>query len=91
MMRPTLEQRGIYLLSVPAARLELADLGVSDAQMARVTGMGGRGNDNCLPDDTIVNKYRAGALTVYGVMSVLYGLDSPQHHAGSAHVTKAQR
>lgn len=83
-MRPTLADRGITVLSVPAARAELAELGVTDAQMARVTGMGGRGNDNCHPDDSILNKYRAGALTCYGVMSVLYGPDSRQHHAGTA-------
>lgn len=67
-----------------AAREELAALGITDEQMDTVTGFGLRRIDRCLADDTIVNKYAAGALTRHGVMMVLFGSNSPQHLAGRA-------
>jgi hypothetical protein len=69
---------------VSGPRAELAALGVTDEQMDTVTGFGLRRNGRCLPDDTIVNKYAAEALSRHGVMMVLFGSNSPQHCNGSA-------
>ena len=66
------------------ARAELEQIGVTKAQQEIVTGFGGRRLEGCQPDDTIVRKYAAGGLTAAGVMAVLYGNDSPEHHAGRA-------
>jgi hypothetical protein len=74
---------------------ELLAAGVTHAQMATITGAGlrrgdvldmltGHGSGGCKPEDTILNKYATGALSIYGVMAVLYGTDSRQHHQGHA-------
>lgn len=65
------------------ARRELAELGLADEQTFRtMTGMGLRRIPGCAATDSVLNKYRAGALSAHGVMGVLFGSDSPQHHAG---------
>lgn len=69
-------------LDAEQARRELLALGLVPAQLEHVTGGGLRHNPHCLDADTVLNKYRAGALSRYGVMATLFGLDSPQHHAG---------
>lgn len=60
----------------------LPDIGLTAEQWATRTGFGLRHVAGCEPVDTLAAKFLAGALTVRGVMSVLYGLDSPEHHAG---------
>lgn len=66
------------------AAAELLRAGVAEHELGTVTGMGLRRGVACLPEDTIVRKVAAGALTIVGVMAALHGIDSPQHHAGRA-------
>lgn len=70
------------MIGYDQARAELAAIGVTPEQMDQVTGFGLRRLAQCKADDSILEKYRAHALTASGVMMVLYGLDSPEHHAG---------
>jgi hypothetical protein len=70
-------------MTIEQAIKELRAIGVTTAQMGTLTGFGLRHVPGCQPVDWILNKYAAGALTRYGVMAVLYGVDSPEHHAGS--------
>lgn len=84
----------IDVLSTDAAPKDQAEqdlhrLGVSVEQMQKMTGFGRRNIPGCKNTDTILNKYRAGALSAVGVMGDLYGLDSPQHRAGHAWDGKA--
>jgi hypothetical protein len=72
------------VLELAEARRELAALGLTREQMQQVTGMGHRRYPACGPDDTVEQKYAAGALSAHGVMGVVFGADSPQHHAGTA-------
>jgi hypothetical protein len=64
------------------AERELAEAGITVEQMHTTTGFGIRHGMQSLPNDTILNKYAAGALTLTGVMATLFGVDSPQHHQG---------
>lgn len=72
-------------------RSRLLELGLTDEQMNTRTGMGSRqiarwmGRD-VQAEDTVLAKYAVGALSETGVMAVLYGVDSPQHHAGTANI-----
>ena len=60
----------------------LTAAGVPVELFGKITGFGGRRCRGCHAEDTILNKFAAGALSIYGVMGVLYGTDSPSHHAG---------
>ena len=64
------------------ARRELLGLGVTVDQLEATTGMGLRSGVHCAPTDTVLRKYAAGALSAHGVMGVLFGSGSWQHHAG---------
>lgn len=68
--------------TIEAAQSELLALGVTIEQISQVTGFGHRYGYDCKPEDTILNKYRAGALSVIGVMGTIFGTDTPQHHRG---------
>jgi hypothetical protein len=68
--------------SVEAATAELLALGVTIEQISEVTGFGHRHGYDCKPEDTRLNKYRAGALSARGVMGDIFGTDTPQHHRG---------
>lgn len=63
----------------------LPDLGLTDDQWATRTAAGLRNHPGCDNTDTLAAKYRAGALTAHGVMAVLFGTDSAQHHTGHNH------
>lgn len=74
-----------------APRARLAALGLTDEQMATRTGMGSRQIARWMgktvnAEDTVLAKFAVGALSEAGVMAVLYGTDSPQHHAGTANL-----
>lgn len=66
------------------ARAELLAAGLTEGELNIVTGFGQRHISGMKPDDTILNKYRFGALSMIGVMGSVFGSDSPQHHAGNA-------
>lgn len=70
--------------TVDEAASALAERGLSVEQMATVTGSGRRNIDGCENSDTVLNKFRAGALSVTGVMGAVFGVDSPEHHRGFA-------
>ena len=69
------------LLVVDARRVLLA-AGLSVDELEAVTGFGLRSGCRCLPVDSRVNKYAAGALSIHGVMGDVFGSDSVQHHRG---------
>ena len=75
-------------MNLSLARAVLLAHGVTDDQMNQVTGCGSRRNPLCLKDDTVLNKYAAGALSMVGVMGVVFGTDSREHHAGIALAVK---
>ncbi len=54
-----------------AAADRLTAAGITDSEMQTVTGFGLRRLADCKADDTILNKYTAGALTLEGVLVVL--------------------
>jgi len=58
--------------------------GLTPYQINQVIGFGLRNLPGCQNEDTILNKYQAGSLSMFGVMGVLFGGDSPQHHTGNA-------
>lgn len=63
----------------------VADLlarGITHEQMIQITGFGSRRTPGCFPDDAIVAKYAAGALSATGVCGIIFGTDSIQHHRG---------
>jgi hypothetical protein len=64
------------------ARALLFAAGLSVEQTETVTGFGRRHVEGCENDDTVTRKLAAGALSVYGVMGVVFGSDSVQHHRG---------
>jgi hypothetical protein len=63
-------------------RETLPDIGITAEQWQQTTGKGLRNLPNVRNTDTLENKYLAGALSAAGVCAVLFGTDSPQHHAG---------
>ena len=71
-------------MTVDLARAQLFDAGLNEDQLSIVTGFGHRSGVACKPDDTILNKYAAGALLIVGVMGSVFGSGSPQHHRGHA-------
>jgi hypothetical protein len=75
---PTNEPRYTYQEAVKILR----SLGITDEQMVKITGFGHRRGYACFPDDSIVAKFAAGALSAIGVCGVIFGTDSPQHHNG---------
>jgi hypothetical protein len=67
---------------VDRSRTELPEIGLTDAQWAKVTSKGLRNQPGCANTDTVARKYLAGALSAVGVCGDVFGTDSPQHHAG---------
>ena len=65
-----------------AATTALAAAGITAEQMTTVTGFGLRNIAGCANVATLAEKFAAGALTITGVMSVLYGIDSVQARTG---------
>lgn len=65
------------------ARADLIAHGVTEDQWSQVTGFGSRRLGFCRPDDTILNKYACGALSMMGVMGAVFGSNSPQHKRGT--------
>jgi hypothetical protein len=68
--------------AIQIARETLRSLAVTDEQMQQVTGFGLRRLGLCKPEDTVLHKFAAGALSAVGVMGAIFGSDSPQHHRG---------
>lgn len=58
------------LESVPSAQ-DLFDLGITEDQLQIVTGLGLRHLPGCYANDTIINKFLAGALTAQGALTVV--------------------
>jgi len=71
-------------VGLQAAYNTLRDAGLTHEQCYIVTGMGRRHGVECQEDDFVLRKFAAGALSIYGVMGVVFGPDSPQHHRGHA-------
>lgn len=68
--------------TIVAAARQLTEAGVPVAKFSTITGFGARRVAGCKPEDTVLVKLATGALSIHGVMAVLYGTDSPEHHAG---------
>lgn len=60
-------------MTTNTARNELLALGLTDEQIDATTGFGLRRIAGCLPNDTVLNKYAAGALSAEGVRNLGLG------------------
>lgn len=70
------------VIDVEVARRVLLAAGLTPEQIETTTGFGRRHEVRCLPVDSRLNKFAAGALSLVGVMGDVFGTDTVQHHRG---------
>lgn len=82
MLQRMIFQNPPEVIEVATARRVLLAAGLTLEQLNKLTGFGRRHDVNCAPTDTVINKFAAGALSIYGVMGDVFGSDTVQHHRG---------